>query len=79
MFSAMADESIYSWIREDVPAREKAPRYVSKHDPTAPVSSTIRAPKKAAATMGRHVKDTIDTTAFLRSKERTAELPPPEG
>ena len=52
----MADESIYSWIKEEVPEREREARYKSKFDPTAPVSTTLRVVKKPAGTMGRKVR-----------------------
>ncbi len=74
---AQMAESIYGWIKEEPVAREKEPRYVSRHDPTAPVSTTLRVPKKPAATMGREVRATVDPTGFLKAKEKTAELPPP--
>lgn len=67
-------ESIYSWIKQEAPAAVKPERYKSTFDPTAPVpASHIRAPKKAAATMGRHVKDTITPAEFLKTRERTGD------
>lgn len=69
-------ESIYSWIKEEPAARPKPERYRSVHDPAAPVpGSTLRVAKKPAATIGRIVKDTVSPGEFLRSREKSAELP----
>ena len=66
----LMSESIYSWIKEDPRAPPKAERYKSTFDPTTPLTgSTISAPKKAAGTFGRSVKDTVRPDTFLKTRE----------
>ncbi len=69
-----SDESIYGWIKSEPETVTKPPRYVSSHDPTAPVSTTLRVVKKPAGTMGRKVKDTITPAEFVKKGTGTAAL-----
>lgn len=65
-------ESIYDWIKEEPAAAAKPARYKSSFDPTAPLTgSTIGAPKKAAGTIGRSVKDTIRPGEFQRTTDKS--------
>lgn len=68
----MEGESIYNWIKEEVRPPPKPKRYRSKHDPkAAPSNSTIKAPRKAAATFGKSVKDELNPKQFLKTREKT--------
>ena len=63
-------ESIYSWIKAAPVIPEKSPLYRSAHAPlAAPSASTFRdtTVKKPTGTMGRTVKHTVRTDAFLKS------------
>jgi len=74
-------ESIYNWIKvePDVPVKPKMYRSKFSAKKTEIAYTTLKPAKvkKAAATMGRSVKDTVNPKKFLRRGEKMPRAPDP--